>query len=190
MRNIVLQQREAFRVDECQGRPTIHRVFQRNGPSPVLGVSDPYSGIAWPFPRNVTPSTSTRIAPPPVFSASTLYSPDSRRFRNTSLRIEVPHVRDVKVTSGSLGIFDGFDIENRARLNRRKLAAVRPVWWQENNSPPWFKHRPMVCEEVFGDLQRWRRVLAPPDPGSRVSFEFQWHGELLGSNIATSVRNR
>jgi uncharacterized protein (TIGR03437 family) len=133
-----------------------------------IGVSDPYSGLAWVY-LDGTPSTidtysSATLYQQPLFTVSGL-TPGVHTFS-----IEVPHERDGS-TSGSWVWIDGFDIPNGSGVTGGAVAGAGLA--QENNpaliyTGQWFS-KSGVSYSGGG------AVLAT-DPGSGVSITFNGSG--------------
>ena len=133
-----------------------------------IGVSDPYSGIAWVY-LDGTPNTID------TYSSATVYQHPLFTVRGLTpgvhtLSIEVPHVRDGS-TSGSWVWIDGFDIENGSGITGGTAAG--PGFAQENNpaliyTGQWFAKS--------GTTYNGGGVVLATDPGSRVSINFNGSG--------------
>jgi len=133
-----------------------------------IGVSDPWSGIAWVYLdgtlNTVDTYSSTTLYQHPLFSVSGL-APGPH-----TLSIEVPHIRDAS-TSGSWVWINAFDIENGSGLTGGIAATAGRA---EQNNPAlnyngtWF---PNANSEHSGGSA----VLAV-DAGSRASITFNGTG--------------
>ncbi len=133
-----------------------------------IGVSDPYSGIAW-LNLDGTPSTID------TYSSTTLYQHPLFTVRGLppgphTLSIEVPHLRDGS-TSGSWVWIDAFDIENGSGITGGIAASAGLV--QETNpaliyTGQWFNKT--------GSIFNGGASVLATDPGSRVSINFNGSG--------------